>query len=158
MPRSPRFFWIAAIIVAWAFDFLFWRHTPGLSLLIWVVLGLTAGFFLAFREQVRPSPLSYVLAGVILLLGLLTVLRSEMLTIMLSTAGALGGMLLLVMTFRSGDWARYRLADYPVAVVHMIGAAFARPARLTTPTLKGKRSPGPRQPGCTAPPRTCAAC
>ena len=53
MPKKQRWFWLAALVAAWCFDFLFWNKSANLSFFIWVVVLLAAGYLLAWREADR---------------------------------------------------------------------------------------------------------
>ncbi len=55
MSRFPQRIWLAAFIVAWAVDFLFWGKSAGISFLIFVVITLAAGFVLAGFEKAAPG-------------------------------------------------------------------------------------------------------
>lgn len=125
MPKHQKWFWLAAFVAAWLFDFLFWKKPAGVSFLIWAVVLLGAGYLLAWREGKRPSPLSIVLT--VLTAGFAAVLawREEPLTRAVSILLTLGGMMLITATFLNGYWPWYRLRDYFVELFKVIGGGFA---------------------------------
>jgi hypothetical protein len=47
MPKYQKWFWLAALVAAWLFDFLFWSKSASLSFFIWIVVLLGAGYLLA---------------------------------------------------------------------------------------------------------------
>lgn len=123
MPNKPQRFWLAAFLVAWAVDLLFWQKSVGLSFLIFVLLVLAGALILSKTESVRPAKLSYVLAGLILVMTGLTLLRSEGFSRFVNAVTALSGLGLLAMTFRTGSWVRFRLFDYVLTAFAMVAAA-----------------------------------
>ncbi len=54
-PRVLPRILLAALFSAWLVDFLFWGHSVGVSLVVWMVLTLAAGFAAAYLEQIRPA-------------------------------------------------------------------------------------------------------
>jgi hypothetical protein len=55
MLKHPIRILMTALFVAWAFDFLFWHKSPGISFAIYVAALLIAGFFLARSEDKLPA-------------------------------------------------------------------------------------------------------
>ena len=66
MPKKQKWFWLAALIAAWLFDFLFWSKGSGVSFFIWIAILLLAGYTLAWSEGKKPSALSVLLTCFIL--------------------------------------------------------------------------------------------
>jgi hypothetical protein len=132
MPKQQKWFWLAAYIAAWFFDFLFWKKPSGVSFFIWTAVLLAAGYLLAWREGKRPSVLSVVLT--ILIAGFAAVLawREEPLTRFVSILLTFGGMILLTATFLNGYWPWYRLRDYFVEFFKVIGGGFAGAVKLSS--------------------------
>jgi hypothetical protein len=60
MPRKTGYFWLAALLGGWAVDFLFWGHTPGISILLWVGWILLLGIGLGVVEGIRPSRINII--------------------------------------------------------------------------------------------------
>ncbi len=130
MTHSPWRYGLAALVVAWLIDLLFWQTPPGVSLFLWTVAALAAGFILAYADRVRPSRWSYLLALGALVFAAFTFLRSEGLTQLLSFGFTFAGLMLLAATFRTGNWAAYRLWDYVPAFLKLVLAVFSRPLEL----------------------------
>lgn len=147
MPKNQKWFWLAAIIAALLFDFLFWNKPMGVSFLIWTVVLLGAGYLLAWRESKRPSLLSLVVT--LLTAGFAAVLawRSEPFTRLLSVSLAFGGMILLAATFLNGYWPWFRLREYFIEFAKVIGNGFAGAARLSSHSQTPPPVDEPQRPG-----------
>ncbi len=142
MPHKYSRYWLAALVAAWAVDFLFFKKSIGISLGVWLLVLLGGGFLVARLEGIRAAWPSYLLAGAVLVFGAVPALRSEPFTVTISVLAALGLTLLLAGTFRSGYWTRFRLWNYISAILGVLFAAVSRPfqSRLTNPT--GESSEG----------------
>ncbi len=138
MPKKQKWFWLAALIAAWLFDFLFWSKGSGVSFFIWIAILLLAGYTLAWSEGKKPSALSVLLTCFILGFAAVIALRNEPLTRAVSILLTLNGMLLLTATFLNGYWPWYRIKDYVVELVRVIGAGFSGAIWLLA---KGKTPP-----------------
>ena len=137
MPSKPQRFWLAAFLAAWSVDLLFWQKSVGISLLIFVAVVLVGAFALSKTEGVRPANLSYVLAGLLILMIGVTLLRSEGFSRFINAFTALAGLGLLAMTFRTGSWVRFRLFDYILTGFALVAAALGGAAGLRpTPGTK----------------------
>ena len=60
MHIKPNRLWITVLLLGWLFDFLFWKHAPGISFAIYVTATLIAGFILlrgarASLDEIRSS-------------------------------------------------------------------------------------------------------
>ncbi len=130
MSHSPWRYGLAALLVAWLIDLLFWQTPPGVSLFLWAIAALAAGFALAYADHVRPSRWSYLLALGVLVFAAFVFLRSEGFTQVLSFGFTFAGLMLLAATFRTGNWVFYRIWDYVVAFFKLVLAVFSRPAEL----------------------------
>lgn len=151
MKTSIRSSWtlaLAALGLALLLDQLFWQKPNGISFSIWISAVVLAGFAAAAVEKVRPAWRSYLLAGFVLLFAWITFFRREELTRSLSTLAALGLLVLLAATLRTGHWTSYRTVDYLTAFFQWLGAALTRGAGL----IRGLKAPsaegadGPEKP------------
>lgn len=129
-PRVLPRILLAALFSAWLVDFLFWGHSVGVSLVVWMVLTLAAGFAAAYLEQIRPARATWILAGLAVLFAAVPLVRREPFTNLTAFAGAFGLLLLLAATFRGGFWPRFRLWDYFIALLETLVGAIARPFSL----------------------------
>jgi hypothetical protein len=130
MLKHPQRFWLVALVIAWAVDFLFWEKPIGISFLIFTLLALAGGFGLAVSEKVRPARFSYLLGGLVIAMAEVTVIRGESFTRILNGLLALSGLLLLVMTFRTGGWIRFFLTDYIGAALELLVTTLVRASGL----------------------------
>ncbi|NPV78390.1 MAG: DUF4173 domain-containing protein [Anaerolineae bacterium] len=128
--RSPWAFYLAAFGLAVLFDQLFWKKPGGISFFVWLTVAVATGLAVAAVEKIRPARRSYLLAGVLLALGMMTFIRREDLTRSFSALAALSLLLLMAVTLRTGHWTSYRLTDYLTAFFRWLRAAFTRPFDL----------------------------
>lgn len=126
MKKFPTQFWIVALLLGWLFDFLFWKHAPGVSFAIYTSLTLLAGFVLLWLDGIRPSGRALLLLPFILFFALITFLRREPLTAFLAHGLTLFLMAGFVVTYRGGRWLEYSLADYFSRAVDLLSSAFVR--------------------------------
>src|SRR3990172_8405824 len=94
MPQHANRFWVAALVFA-----------------------LGADLFLARSEGVKPAPLTWVLLGLLVVLGAIPFLRAEPMSVASAVFLSLGGLLLLGATFRNGHWFFNRTWDTVVQVL-----------------------------------------
>ena len=149
MPGKTNRFWLAALITAWGVDFLFFANSPGISFLIWTLVLLVAGVWLARSEAVRPAALSWVLMAVLVLMAAIPFIRAEPFTVGLSIVLSLGGLLLLAATFTSGSWLYFRTWDTAVGILTVLWASLTRPFALfkTAPANTDPDSPNANERG-----------
>ena len=67
MRKHPQRFWLAALIVNWSVDFLFWDKAPGISFLVYVLLISLADFGLAWSEKEKTARFSQLLGGLVVI-------------------------------------------------------------------------------------------
>jgi hypothetical protein len=109
--RKSVLIW-TCILIAWIFDLLFWKHQPGISYLIMVALVLTGGFMVAAVNKIRPAMATLLLVPVILFFALMTVFRSEPMTIFVCVAASVFLLALAAVTFTGGKWWNYSFSDF----------------------------------------------
>ncbi len=136
MQKTNRL-WITVLALGWAFDFLFWKHTPGVSFAIFVVLTLGIGFWLTRSLGVSAARGTLVLLLPIGLLAALTFIRAEPMTAFLTHVMTLFLMFVLAVTFSGGRWLAYSLADYVVRLFSLLGSMIARPLGFTAEARRG---------------------
>lgn len=126
LKRVNIFVW-TVVIVAWCFDFLFWEKAPGISIPMFIILVLAAGFWLARQQGLAPAPASRWLLVPIAFFGLMTVIRLEPMTTFLNLAASLGLMGLLAHSFLGGKWWLYSFRDYILGVFQVALDSLIRP-------------------------------
>lgn len=126
MPKHKTWFWLAALVAGFLFDFLFWKKPFGISFLIWIIVLLTAGNLLAWREGKKPATLSLVLTLLVLAFAFVPAWRNEPFTVAVSVMLAFGGLLLMSATFLNGHWPFYRMWDYFKNLFSVIGGGLSR--------------------------------
>ncbi len=127
MKANPNRLWLVAIFLGWAFDFLFWKHAPGVNFAIYVLLCLGGGFFLLTREKYLPARNTFLLLIPILFFAAVTFLRAEPMTSFLAHAMTLFLMALLALTYLGGRWPWYSLSDYIAGFFRLMGDMLFKP-------------------------------
>jgi hypothetical protein len=122
MIKKTNRFWIAVLLLGWAFDFLFWGHTPGVNFAIFVLLVLTTGIILLSSEDLRPAVWTLALLAPILFFAILFFTRTEPFSVFLSVVMTLLLMAIFAVTYLGGRWILYALADYVVRAFQLIGS------------------------------------
>jgi len=117
---------VGGLSIAWAFDFLFWQKSPGISILIWIVSILLVGAFLFLSENVKPAWQNILVMVGALGMAVIMVLRVEPFTRFLSFCIMFGLLFLLTFSYQKAYWIGYRVRDYIVAFFQMIGGMFSR--------------------------------
>lgn len=100
-----------AVALGWLADYLFWDKSVGISFPIFIALTLGLGFWLARQDEVAAHPRSLWLLVPIAFFALVSILRAEQMTVILSRLLALFFMALLAASFRGGRWPEYGLGD-----------------------------------------------
>lgn len=145
MHNKPNRLWIAVILLGWLFDFLFWKHEPGISFALYVTVTLLAGFILLWQGGARPAKSTAILIPLILFFAAITFIRLEPLTIFLAYVFTLLLMAALAVTFRGGRWASYRLADYFTKFLDLFVSCISRPLIFVGETQQMKKEAGEAQ-------------
>jgi hypothetical protein len=135
--------WGIALVTAVAFDYLFWKHAPGVSFFVFVVVCLAAGMVSAAISDARPNGRSVILVPCILATAAITFLRTEPFTVLCAGGLTLILMMILVYTFRGGNWPFYGILDHLTAAFRLGTTAAMHPALLAAEKAK---------PETTAPP------
>jgi len=132
MVKNRSALWVAALVIGWAFDILYWNKPPGISFLIHVILLLGALAVLSWKEHKKPSPASLALVPLILVFSALGFLREEPFTRVLNHLLSLGLLGLLILSYQGGRWPSYTVSDYLVSGFRLILNTIALPFKLMT--------------------------
>ncbi len=127
MQKQPARLWIMALLLGWFFDFLFFKHSPGLSFVIFAFSTLAVGFILLWLDGIRPARNALLLIPFILFFGVMTFLRLEPLTSFLAHVLTLFLMAGFSVTYQGGQWLRYSLADYYAKGFGLLAGVLLRP-------------------------------
>ena len=130
MIKHTTRFWIVVLLLGWAFDFLFWGHTPGVNFSIFVLVVLTAGIILLSSEGFRPAAWTLALLAPVLFFAVMFFTRTEPFSVFLSVVMTLLLMAVFAVTFLGGRWILYALADYVVRAFQLIGSTISGGAVL----------------------------
>jgi hypothetical protein len=134
---------LTSLLLGIAFDILFWKKSPGISFIIFVLLCLTAVYLLLRVQNISPDRKSLFILVPIIFFSVMTFIRSDPLTSFLNYTLTLFSAAVLVMTYRSGLWILYGLSDYTANTFHLIGSMFSLGwFQITNTDSKQKTSDG----------------
>ena len=128
--KRTNILWIVVLALGWLFDFLFWKHAPGINFAIFAVLCLGGGYLVISLNGVRPSWRSHVLLIPTLFFAAVTFIRLEPLSMALAYPFTLGLMGLIAASYLGGRWPWYGLLDYVFNYLKLAGSMLARPVIL----------------------------
>ncbi len=112
---------LVSLASGWIFDQLFWKHTPGISILIFVLVYLAGLLYLTLSEKRRPTPAACLLLAPTIFFAVFTALRLEPFTLFICLLMTAFCLLILTMTWAGGKWIRYSLVDYFVRFFLLLG-------------------------------------
>ena len=140
MTNSKRL-WITSLILGIAFDFLFWKKTPGISFAIYIILCLAAWYLLFKLEKLEPAQNSLWLLIPIVFFSTMTFIRQDPITLLLNFALTLFLMAVLAVTYIGGRWILYSISDYASKFFHLIIGMLSLPlAPVNHPRHQQKES------------------
>jgi hypothetical protein len=126
MKKISSRFLVAGLILAFAFDSLFYKKPFGISYFIWITLSVVLLVALSLIEKVKPPWASIALGLTSIGLSSGTFLRLEPFTRFISAALSLLVLMILAASYHYGYWIWYRLQDYVIQLLHLTGAALSR--------------------------------
>ncbi len=136
MQKHPNRLWIIALLLGWAFDFLFWKKPNGVNFALFAVLCLVGSFYLLLANGIRPAPRSLWLLIPFGFFAVISFVRQESLTAFLAYTLTLFAMSVFVLTYLGGRWVRYSLADYFRNYLSLVGSMLARGMTFNLETRK----------------------
>lgn len=143
MKSNPNRLWTAALALGWLFDFLFWKHAPGVNFALYVLLCLAGGFYLLMDvEKARPARGALWLLIPILFFAVVTFLRAEPLTSLLAHLLTLFLLALLAVTFLGGRWPWYGLWDYALGFLKLGGNMLVKPLAFSAEVRRERAESG----------------
>ena len=142
MKITPTRLWIAAILLGWTFDFLFWDQDPGLNFASFLTLSLLLGTGLLLADGLRPATRSLWLLIPFAFFAAVTFLRQEPLTLFLGYAFSLFSLGVFVVTYLGGRWTLYGLTDYFRRFFQLIANMLSLPRKFIRETKQGQISGG----------------
>lgn len=137
--QPSKILW-GSLILGLFFDILFWKQAPGISFFLFTLLVLLAGYVIAWLEGIKPAKLSWVLTGLGVYFSAMTFIREEPFTTFINGLLSLTCLGLLTLTFSSGLWLRYSLADTLTGLVRLIGSALVGGSTLLATPSKAAAS------------------
>jgi len=144
MKTNPNKLWIIVIALGWAFDFLFWKKTPGVNYAIFAMLCLMAAFHLLLSNGLRPHRSTLILLPLFGFFASVTFIRAEPMTTFLAFTFTLLVMTILAVTYLGGRWIQYTITDFLGKSVALIGSLIARPLTFTIDARRAQTEAGVR--------------
>lgn len=144
MKSNPNRFWWTVFALGWAFDFLFWKKSPGINIVLYVLLCLAAGILLLRADGQRPTRNTLLLLPLIAVFTVMTFARREPMTVFLSVVLITFLMGVFAMSFLGGRWPAYSLPDYLNGFLRLIGSMIARPLGFTADVKREQVESGER--------------
>jgi hypothetical protein len=135
--NSSRILWIS-LLLGLCFNLLFWGKVRGLPFFLFVFLVTAAGFIIARLDDQKPAGLSWILAGFAVFFAAMTFIRQEPFTTFSNGLVSMLCLILLALTFSSGIWLRYSLADVMIGFFRLIGSALAGGSTLLAISRKSE--------------------
>ncbi len=142
MQKHPNRLWIVALLLGWAFDFLFWKKPTGVNFAIFATLCLLGGFYLLLADGIRPALKSLWLMIPFAFFAVITFVRQEPLTAFLAYTLTLFSMTVLVVTYLGGRWIQYSLLDYFRNFMNLFGSMIVRGMSFSLETRKPQTESG----------------
>ncbi len=126
MNNNKWLFWWTALFTAVCFDFLFWDKAPGISFPIFILILAGGLILLGRRSQTRLAHINILVTGIALLLAAASTVRDEPFSRLVTVVASLGLVLIVFVTFFTGNWVHYRIFDYAAAFFKLVIAAISR--------------------------------
>ncbi|MFZ5821804.1 MAG: DUF4153 domain-containing protein [Chloroflexota bacterium] len=143
MKSNPTRFWWTVVALGWAFDFLFWRQTPGVNFALYILLCLATGFLLLRSDGHRPARSVWWLLPLIALFAAMVFLRQEPMTVFLAVVMSMFLMGVTAVSFLGGRWPAYGLLDYLGKFLQLAGSMVSRPLGFNAEVKQGQAEAGP---------------
>ena len=142
MKNNPNKLWIIVFALGWLFDFLFWKHTPGINFAIFSMACLTAAFYFLLSDGLRPNRASLSLLPLFGFFAAVTFIRAEPMTTFLAYTFTLLTMSVLAFTYLGGRWYLYTIVDYVSNYFSLLGSMIVRPLSFMTDIRKEQKEAG----------------
>jgi len=136
--KNHNQFVIIVLLLAWIFDFLFWRQQPGITIPLFVFFLVISGMALLYREGMRPAWQSLILLGPISFFAAAFAVRLEPMTQLMSLSMLFVFMVGTTLTLRSGFWLRYSLLDWILGSIKLAWAAISGGLSLRSQKVKSE--------------------
>jgi hypothetical protein len=127
MIKSLTRLWVLTLFLGWSFDYLFWDKDPGVSFAIFILLIVAGGVGLSLLEKRQPARKTLILFLPLGFFALMSFWRLEPFTTFINIIFSLILLSILAISYLSGGWLRYGLADYGWRLLKLAGSAFSKP-------------------------------
>ncbi len=146
MTKNPTLLWLSAIILGWLFDLLFWGQSIGANFAIYTTLCVLGGLLLLWNSGQRPAWSVFWLIPALLLFMAVPLVRAEPMTVFLGVLFTILLAGLAAISYVSGRWFRYSLADYFSGFTGLLASMVARPIMFRMAVHKEEQETGVKRP------------
>jgi hypothetical protein len=137
--KHPNRLWLLAFALGWSFDLLFWNlSAAGISFPLFTILTLAGGVLLLWKNSIRPARETWYLLLPIGFFIIITFLRLEPLTAFLGYIFTLFLLAVFALTYQSGRWPLYSLADYFAGFFRLFFSLVAEPLIFQSKAAKAR--------------------
>ncbi len=140
MKTNPNRFWLFVILLGWAFDFLFWEKTLGINVFLWTALCLAVGIYFLQADKLRLARRAGLLLFPLAFFAAAIFFRREPMTIFLSVLLIVFLMGVFALTYLGGNWMQYRISDYLIRHLSLVGSMIARPLKFIAEVKRSQPS------------------
>ena len=134
---SSRILW-CSLLLGICFDILFWKKSPGISFFIFTALLIIAGMILGIWNKRKPAAFTWILAGMALVFSAMTFIRQEPFTTFINVVLTFCSLALMALTYASGIWPRYSLADTVTGLARLTSSMLAGGSTLLAESRKSE--------------------
>jgi hypothetical protein len=139
MEKHPNRLWLLAFALGWSFDLLFWNlSAAGISFPLFTLLTLAGGILLLWKNGIQPARETWYLLLAIGFFSIFTFIRLEPLTAFLGYSLTLVLLAVFTLTYQSGRWPLYSLADYIAGFFRLLFSLIAEPLIFQSRAAKAR--------------------
>ncbi len=122
--KYKHFVWIAALMIGFSVDWLFWEKPGGINFFILVFAAVLGGLIPAWVNKLRIPLASYLLLIPIAFFSVMTFIRAEPFTTVINGLITVSLLILFSLSLRSGAWLNFNFRDHLAGLFRFFGNAF----------------------------------
>jgi hypothetical protein len=146
MVKSFTRFWIVALLVAWGFDFLFWKKPAGISFPLFLTILVSGGLVLGALEKRYPAIPSLILLLPLGFFAVMSFWRLEPFTTLINVLMSMIFLAIMTMSYLGGHWLHYGWVDYAKRLFDLSLSALIKPIQAWQSRARRIASPNDQTP------------